>query len=285
MILGKIDLPEKDPKFRTCFASGDPHYTTFDGLVHHFQGVCYYNYAFDCKENLFHVYSKQERCFSGRVTCTTGVVIEVKGYRERIEIGRNGDFSPGISTIPANTFQVMRSGNAYTVDILPLKITVYYDGWWTISVKIPDTFFGKVCGLCGNANEDPNDDFQALVNGSLQLESNVAKFGLSWANFELSEEFGCEVENALPGLCEGSKRKRAEQFCKKLRSKAISTGCLDFINPQELINNCIFDYCASETAPGVVSDFSGVCSHFALYCSKCTELLGKPTELPPECCK
>ena len=231
------------------------------------------------------MYSKQERCFSGRVTCTTGVVIEVKGYAGRIEIGRNGAFSPDIATLPANIFQVMRVGNAYTVNILPLKITVYYDGLWTINVQIPDPFFGRVCGLCGNANGDRSDDYQAYVNGSLQQVTDLIEFGLSWANFELSEEFNCEVANAVPGPCEGSKRRRAEDFCQALRTKAITTGCIDTINPLEFINNCIFDYCAGETEPGVVSDLTSVCSHFVQYCSSCAEVLGTATELPAECRK
>ena len=247
--------------------------------------MCFFNFASDCEEKLFHVYSRQERCFGQTVSCTTGVVIEVKGYAGRIDIGRNGAFSPDATTLPANIFQVSRVGNAYTVNILPLQITVYYDGLWTLNVKIPDPFDGRVCGLCGNSNGNPNDDFQALVDGSLQQVTDLIEFGLSWANFELSEEFNCEVANAVPGPCEGSKRRRGEQFCMGLRTKAITTGCIDTINPLEFINNCVFDYCAGETAPGEIDDLSGVCSHFVQYCARCAEVLGTATDLPAVCCK
>ena len=230
------------------------------------------------------MYSRQERCYTQR-SCTTGVIIEVKGYAGRIEIGQNGTFSPDISTLPANIFQVMRVGHAYTVNIVPLQITVYYDGIWTLGIKIPDPFFGGVCGLCGNANGNMSDDFQALVDGSLQQVTDITEFGLSWANFNLSEEYNCEVSNVISGPCEGSKRRRAEEFCKKLRTKAISTGCIHTINPLEFINNCMFDYCASEIAPGVVDDLSAVCSHFILYCKTCSEALGTLTDVPAECCK
>ena len=231
------------------------------------------------------MYSKQERCFGGTVSCTTGAIIEVRGYTGRIEIGQNGAFSPAINTLPANIFQVSRVGNAYTVEILPLRITVYYDGVWTINVKIPDAFDGRVCGLCGNSNQNPNDDFQALINGTLQQVTDLVQFGLSWANFDLAEEFNCEVANAIPGRCEGSKRRRGEEFCMALRAKALDTGCIDHISPLEFINNCVFDYCAAETSPGTVDDMSGVCSHFVQYCARCAEVLGTATDLPPECCK
>ena len=284
LFIGTVDFPSVS-EFRTCRASGDPHYYTFDGLTHHFQGVCYFNFVSDCKDQLFNVYSRQERCGRGTVSCTTGAVIEVKGYAGRIEIGQNGVFSPDSSTLPPNIFQVMRVGNAYTVNILPLHVTVYYSGGSTIRVEIPDSFFGSVCGLCGNANGDRNDDMQALVNGSLQQVTDVVEFGLSFANYELSEEYNCEVVNAFPGPCEGSKRRRAEEFCRKLRIKAITTGCINTINPLEFINNCVFDYCASETSPGVVEDLPAVCSHFILYCTSCAEVLGTVIDVPAECCK
>ena len=233
------------------------------------------------------MYAIQERCpaQTSTVSCITGVIIVVEGYNGRIQIGRNGAFSPDINTLPANIFQVSRAGNSYTVNILPLRITVYFDGSTTLRVTIPDPFDGRVCGLCGNSNGNRNDDFQALVNGTLQQVTDLVEFGLSFANFDLANEFGCEVANAVPGPCEGSKRRRGEQFCMALRTKAITTGCIDSINPLEFINNCVFDYCAAETAPGVVEDMSGVCSHFVQYCAVCAEVLGTATDLPPACCK
>ena len=254
--------------------------------MHHFQGVGVFNYACDCEENLFHVYTKQERCGNGRVSCITAVIIEVKDFPGRIVIGRNGVFSPTIATLPTDIFEVLRVRSTYTVNILPLRITVSYDGGSTVSVKVPlPTFFNGTCGLCGNSNQDPSDDFQALVNGSLQHVTNLVEFGLSWANFNLSEELNCKVENVDPVPCMGSKRRRAEEFCRKLRTKATAIGCVDVISPLEFINNCIFDYCAGETAAGVVEDLSEVCSHFVQYCSMCSEVLGTLTDIPAECCK
>ena len=284
LAIGSIDLP-KITGYRTCFAWGDPHYTTFDGRVHHFQGVCFFNFAGDCKNHRFYVYSRQERCGIGTVSCTTGVIIEVKGYAGRIVIGQYGAFSPDVSTLPANIFEVMRAKYAHTVNIRPLNVTVKYDGYSRIEVNIPSTFFGEVCGLCGNANGKKSDDYQAMVNGRLQQVTDVTEFGLSFANYKLAEEYSCEVANADPRPCEGSKHRRAEEFCRKLRTKAITTGCINTINPLQFINNCIFDYCASETSPGVVEDLADVCSHFIIYCAKCAEALDIQIHIPAECCK
>ena len=283
LAIGTFAIPTT-PGFRLCNAWGDPHYTTFDGREHHFQGVCIYNFAYDCKDHLFHVYSRQEVCYTVR-TCIREVIIEVKGYAGRINIGQNGAFSPDINTLPPNIFQVRHVGHTYTVNILPLEITVTYDGRWTLDVKIPDHFFGGVCGLCGNANGDPDDDFLALVDGSLQNVTTITEFGLSWANYNISAEYNCEVASVIAGRCEGSKRRRAEAFCGKLRTKGITSGCIDNINPLGLINSCIIDYCASETSPDVLEDLAAVCSHFILYCTRCSEVLGTLIDVPAVCCK
>ena len=278
-------MPKK-PGFLMCGAWGDPHYTTFDGKAHHFQGLGVFHLASDCEENRFHVYSKQERCGNSRVSCITTVIVEVQDFPGRIMIGRRGAFSPAITTLPPDIFEVLRVRNAYTVNILPLNVTVFFDGGSTVSVKVPkSTFFNGTCGLCGNGNDNPRDDFQALVNGSLQQVTDLNEFGLSWANLDLSQELNCVVEHVDPGPCDDSRHRRAEEFCRQLRTTAIDSGCLDAISPLEFINNCIFDYCASETATGVVEDFSDVCSHFIRYSSMCAEVLDTPSDIPIKCCK
>lgn len=38
-------------EYGTCFATGDPHYKTFDNLWHDFQGICRYTLAKDCTQD------------------------------------------------------------------------------------------------------------------------------------------------------------------------------------------------------------------------------------------
>ncbi|XP_066271748.1 uncharacterized protein [Branchiostoma lanceolatum] len=74
----------------TCEAWGDPHYTTFDGQVHHFQGSCDYVLAEHCGNTTdFRVEVTNEPCgSSSRVSCTRAVYLDVKGYRVSILQGK-----------------------------------------------------------------------------------------------------------------------------------------------------------------------------------------------------
>ena len=58
-------------------------------------------------------------------------------------------------------------------------IDIYYDGDGNAEVKASCEWFGKLCGLLGNYNGDPDDD----LNGSDSVaytEKSVEAFGESW---------------------------------------------------------------------------------------------------------
>ena len=77
----------------TCKASGDPHYTTFDGITIHFQGVCIYILA-GTKENAnvqnaFQVLVQNEHR-NGRTTVsfTAAVIVSVGNVYIKIFKGK-----------------------------------------------------------------------------------------------------------------------------------------------------------------------------------------------------
>lgn len=57
------------------------------------------------------------------------------------------------------------------------EVMVYFDGHFTLLVRLGPSFHGSVCGMCGNNNGDPTDD-KTLPDGALAL--NDAVFGNSW---------------------------------------------------------------------------------------------------------
>ena len=77
----------------TCKASGDPHYTTFDGSKYDFMGKCEYVLAKDNMYNWFEIREVNEACNGGKVTCTKSITVifpEMVIYLKRGSVTVNG---------------------------------------------------------------------------------------------------------------------------------------------------------------------------------------------------
>ena len=61
--------------YATCVASGDPHYSTFDGSRYDFMGQCEYIFAKDTERRWFEIKQVNDRCGNGGVTCTKAIGI------------------------------------------------------------------------------------------------------------------------------------------------------------------------------------------------------------------
>lgn len=67
---------------RTCSATGDPHYETFDGLRYNFMGTCSYYLV---KDRDFDIIADNIHCGNGEFSCTKSITIDINGMKIRLD--------------------------------------------------------------------------------------------------------------------------------------------------------------------------------------------------------
>uniref|UniRef100_A0A8C3K2I5 VWFD domain-containing protein n=1 Tax=Calidris pygmaea TaxID=425635 RepID=A0A8C3K2I5_9CHAR len=208
--------------------SGDPHYTTFDGRAFHVRGSCAYVLARLCKAHptlanftvvLEHDLGGGVR--GGRVALTKKVVVAFEGYRVRTNI-------------------VLQTGTG---------LRLLYNVATYLLLTVPLGYRGHLCGLGGNYNGDPDDDFR-LPDGT--PAPGAQEFVASWK--VPREEGGCpEVATTpTPDGCEGDlcppcvPTGATADSCHLIRDPQGPFGsCHLRVNPGEYLEQCLHDVCAA----------------------------------------
>lgn len=93
----------------------------------------------------------------------------------------NGKKEPLPSKL-SNKLSIKVKGKALVIDITP-SVRVVFSESHEVTVIINGALADKVCGACGNANDDPKDDMQT-ANG--RVTKNVADIVASWSAGDFS---------------------------------------------------------------------------------------------------
>lgn len=152
---------------------------------------------------------------------------------------------------------------AYSVIETDFGLKVRYDLIYHVTVEVPGNYRNKVCGLCGNFNDNRNDDFQL---SNKQITNQVNTFGKSWKvtipNVVCSN--GCEGTN-----CPNCKEALKAEFSKRTYCGIMTApngpfaACHGKLDPQLYFNDCVFDVCASN------GDGKVLCDSVAAYAFNC----------------
>lgn len=127
-------------------------------------------------------------------------------------------------------------------------LTVQYDWKEYLTITVPGTFAGSVCGLCGNFNSLKEDDL-TTPNGS--VASSVAALGASWRVPSATDDAYCTDE--CGGQCENCLLDEVQKlenliFCNTLiQDIGQYAGCQPNIDSTALQSNCMLDLCRGET--------------------------------------
>ena len=123
-------------------------------------------------------------------------------------------------------------------------LTVQYDWNEYLSVTVPGSFAGSMCGLCGNFNSREEDD---LTTPSGSVAGSVAALAESWI------VPGTEADCQGCGQCGNCTLSFAQKLEKQIFCKALILnfeellGCQPAIDSDIFVSNCMLDLCRGET--------------------------------------
>ena len=229
----------------TCQAYGDPHYRTFDTRYFHFQGTCEYILTKSCNNSEFSVIVTNS-AHNQYVSCTDTVRVVVPNENINIFLQRAGvvtindiiqDNNGDGRLLISGEVEVVRSGRRLHIMLRTLGVRVSWDGLYRVDVTVSTNWRGRLCGLCGNYNGDPNDDF---LTPSGSVESTANSFGLSWVVSNNTDD-RCSALTPL-NPCSTDVMDEAQRRCSVLREERF-IACNNMVDPTSFIESCVFDYC------------------------------------------
>ena len=146
-----------------CFVSGHAFFKTFDGKFFNFPGKCTYELVSDCEDETFkvHVFIDPNCALTeSDKNCRRFVKVY---FGADTEVTINGSVSINKEKISLpfnqNNLEVKQAGH-YTIVGLRNGLTISWDGHHGVFVDVDVALSGKTCGLCGNYNGIPSDDFK-----------------------------------------------------------------------------------------------------------------------------
>jgi hypothetical protein len=160
-----------------------------------YQGICKHNLASPCMEEpslpYFQVFGRNENR-RGITSVSYPLYVEIVFNGKTVRLIKSGTLAAGI---PVNAmfngnyiqipyidadFKLFYNG-PYAHYVASCGLSVDFDGDWSIIVNVPAEYNGKMCGLCGNNDNNPNNDL-TLANGTFvgNFENGANLFGDSY---------------------------------------------------------------------------------------------------------
>ncbi|XP_013358358.1 PREDICTED: mucin-5B [Chinchilla lanigera] len=252
------------PCLGTCVAYGDGHFITFDGERYSFEGSCEYMLAQDyCggtanAKGTFRIVTENVPCGTTGTTCSKAIKIFLESYElilheggfKVVERGPGGDLPYKVRYMGIFLVIETRSGMA-----------VSWDRKTSVFLRLPQSYKGRVCGLCGNFDDNAIND---LTTRSQAVVSDALEFGNSW---KLSPT--CPDATAPKDPCTANPYRKswAQRQCSIINSATFAT-CRSQVDSTKYYEACVRDACACDSG----GDCECFCTAVAAYAQACHDV-------------
>ncbi|XP_047450650.1 IgGFc-binding protein-like isoform X2 [Mugil cephalus] len=231
-----------------CHVAGDPHYYTFDSVMHTFMGTCTYTLVEVCNSTNvtpFKIVGKNEERGQPEASYIRSVtiylphdtVIELQKGRRVLLNGRRVRTPVSIDSVGA---RVITSG-VYIVLDTDFGLQVKFDGVHHLEITVPGEYFNKLCGMCGNYNNNSSDD--NLMPNKKPAKDEI-ELGNSWKSDGDSDP-GCKPDTR-PDIhpdCTTGEEQRYKVQCAEVIFSDTFKLCHSLVDPNAFLGNCIYDMC------------------------------------------
>uniref|UniRef100_A0A663N0Z7 VWFD domain-containing protein n=1 Tax=Athene cunicularia TaxID=194338 RepID=A0A663N0Z7_ATHCN len=246
-----------------CHIYGDPHYRTFDGKLHHFQGSCNYTVVTGCDNSSvgFSVTTRNEHRGSQSWTALNSVALSVEGHlfmllSPSLTLMQINGALASLPASPAPGVTISLSGSYVRVST-KLGLQLQFNGDHELLVKVSEKHKGELCGLCGTYTGSQLDDF---TRPDGVVVPNVNDFGASCGDCVAHPSIGPPVS------CSPSEQEAANMQCAILTQLGGPfQPCHAALPPKTYFESCVYDQCATG---GSTEQF---CNDLGAYAAACAE--------------
>nr|XP_057939674.1 IgGFc-binding protein [Doryrhamphus excisus] len=241
-----------------CIVKGYSHYTTFDGRKFDVHGNCSYLLTSHCPTwgDLQDFKIEVQNHYGGSFRC---VKLSVDGYSIEMsdewsnKIMVNGLLLNLPSVLTRGKVMLYLKGQSKCIETDFGVIVTYSSD--TLTVTIPTVFSGNLCGLCGNFNDDAEDDL--VPDDTFDIVPAVKR----WKTNDEHEcvdvplnASGCSQQELV--LYQG------KDFCGRLLDpEGAFRSCHSMVDPEDFYNDCVYDLCNGNqtTLCKILSSYVAAC--------------------------
>uniref|UniRef100_A0A452R4K5 VWFD domain-containing protein n=1 Tax=Ursus americanus TaxID=9643 RepID=A0A452R4K5_URSAM len=243
----------------TCVAYGGGHFITFDGERYSFEGSCEYTLAQDyCGGNgttngTFRVVTENVPCGTTGVTCSKAIKLFLGNSELVLHEGAYKVLQRGPGRDPP--YKVRYTGTYLTVET-PGGLVLSWDRKTSVFIQLRQDYKGRVCGLCGNFDDNAGNDF---TTRSRSVVGSALEFGNSW-KFSPS----CPDAPAPRDPCTANPYRKswAQKQCSIINSATFA------VDPTKYYEACVGDACACDSG----GDCECFCTAVAAYAQACRDM-------------